>query len=181
MIYAKNSKSPDQYRGALTPALAAAGGAPSAGCSSATQRRESPALPMLKWPCFWTCFYFVLSGCVINVIHYLETRSFGDDSPYYIIPMRSYYDHSRFLCWCKSWDVFTCLMSIFWNKYDMKSYALVTPQKIDGCIWQWPWRALFLWPWVWRRGGGWGWWSVKGCVKVSRHPSTTSPSRSPST
>ena len=46
-----------------------------------------------------------------------------------------------------------------------KAYALVTPQKLDGCMWRWPWRWVWRirvsWQLIWRRGRWWGWRSVK--------------------
>ena len=52
-----------------------------------------------------------------------------------------------------------------------ETYALVTPQKLDGCMWRWPWRWVWRirvsWRWVWRKGRRWSWRSVKVSVKVS--------------
>ena len=54
-----------------------------------------------------------------------------------------------------------------------ETYALVTPQKLDGCVWRWPWRWVWRirvsWRWVWRKGRRWSWRSVTSVRQGVRH------------
>ena len=67
-----------------------------------------------------------------------------------------------------NWVTKVYWLLIYITKFE--TYALVTPQKLDGCMWRWPWQLVWQirvsWRWVWRKGRRWSWRSVKVSVKV---------------